>query len=136
LDTVVKLEKRESLNLAVAEGACFDIKFTKLRGENPKPISLVAALTANEKGHLFWKHEEDQKLPAYMKVMQGIHDYKPTTQTALADKLKCTRQHVSEQVKICVEKGLVSKQDLSLTPKGVGVMAPVIQAAKKYANDL
>ena len=136
LDTVVKLEKRESLNLAVAEGACFDIKFTKLRGENPKPISLVAALTANEKGHLFWKHEEDQKLPAYMKVMQGIHDYKPTTQTALADQLKCTRQHVSEQVKICVEKGLVSKQDLSLTPKGVGVMAPVIQAAKKYANDL
>jgi hypothetical protein len=136
LDTVVKLEKREALNLAVAEGACFDIKFTKLRGEHPKPISLVAALTTNEKGHLFWKHEEDQKLPAYMKVMQGIHDYNPTTQTALADKLKCTRQHVSEQVKICVEKGLVNKQDLSLTPKGVGVMAPVIQAAKKYANNL
>jgi hypothetical protein len=135
LDTVVKLEKRESLNFAVAEGACFDIKFTKLRGEHPKPISLVAALTTNENGHLCWKHEEDKKLPAYMKVVQGIHDYKPATQTALAEKLGCTRQHVSEMVKVCVEKGLIIK-DMSLTPKGILALAPIVQAAQKYANDL
>ncbi len=136
LDTVVKLDKRESLNLAVADGACFEINFPKLRGEHPKPISLVAALITNEDGHLCWKHEEDQKLPAYMKIVQGIHDHKPQTQTELAKMLGCTRQHVSEQVKVGVDKGLIVKGNLSLTPKAISTLAPIIQAAKNFANDL
>jgi hypothetical protein len=136
LDTVVKLEKHDSLNLAPTEGACFKLTFTKLRGEHPKPLSLVAALITNGNGHLSWQHEQDHKLSAYMKIVKGIHDHKPPKQSALADMLGCTKQHVSEQIKICSEKGLVNKQDLTLTAKGISALAPVIQAAHKFANDL
>jgi hypothetical protein len=134
LDTVVKLEKREGLNLAATEGACFEVKFSKLRGEAPKPISLVVALTTDGHGNHQWQYEEGQKQPAYMKVMQGILDHKPLTQIALAKQLGCSRQHVSTMVNLAVEKGLLIKVGLCLTQKGTAALAATTQDVQTYAD--
>lgn len=129
LDTVVKLEKRESLNLVTTEGACFEISFTKLRGELFKPKSLVVALTTDGNGNHQWKHEEGHKQPAYMNIVQGIHEHKPVSQVELSEKLGCSRQHISTQVNACIDKGLLKKKGphnktgLSLTPKGLEAVA-------------
>lgn len=119
LDTVIRLDQRESLGLSTVGGACFELKFTKLRGEHPDPMSLTVALITDDQGNLKWQHEEGQKMPAYMKIVQGIYEYKPSSQSALAKQLGCTRQHISTQIKIGIEKGFLNKDGLSLTPVGL-----------------
>lgn len=136
LDTVIKLERREGFNLEATKGACFDISFTKLRGEPPKPISLFVALAADEEGNLHWVHEEGQQQPAYMKIVRAIHELKPASQSALAKKLGCSRQHVHTQVKIGAEKGLLKVNGLSLTEKGIDALATLTQDVHGYSDAL
>lgn len=136
LDTVIKLEDRKSVGLTSAKGASFEMKFTKLRGEPPDPISLAVTLTKDDQGNVKWLHEEGQKLPAYMKIVQGIHEHKPVTQNALAKQLGCSKQHVSAMIKIGVAKGLLNKGGMSLTPKGMELLAPLIHEMQEYANAL
>ena len=119
LDTVIKLEAAEGIGASKSDGANFDIQFTKLRGERPKPDRLRVALARDESGNFTWNTEGIcRSLPAYLKVAQAIYDYKPASQAALVQKLGISKQAVNKQVKIAQGKGLVDASGVKLTSEG------------------
>ncbi|NJZ67448.1 hypothetical protein GO304_01216 [Ralstonia solanacearum] len=94
-----------------------------MRGERPKPDRLRVELTQTEDGYVSWEIEEGHKAPAYVMIAKAIHDKKPLSQSTLAYQLGVSKQHVSKQIKLAMEKGLIAPGKLELTAKGVELVA-------------
>ncbi|AXW00530.1 hypothetical protein CJO81_06975 [Ralstonia solanacearum] len=56
-------------------------------------------------------------------IAKAIHDKKPLSQSTLAYQLGVSKQHVSKQIKLAMEKGLIAPGKLELTAKGVELVA-------------
>lgn len=132
LDTVIRLKaKNEDSN-----GANFEISFTKIRGERPNPYKLTVQLTFDEEGHLKWDTDSVENMPAYLKIAMAIHKHNPKTQAAIVKATGFVKSHVSNQVKILAEKGLLTKESLTLTSKGKEEIAPFLQEESDIEGNL
>jgi hypothetical protein len=118
LDTSIELVEQTSIDLNAADSACFKIRFPKLRGEHPNPLTLVVALAKDEAGKLNWHIGQDEKFPAYMKTLWQLDKLKPKTQAELAKHLGISKQAVGKQLQIAREKKLLDPDSLELTKKG------------------
>lgn len=123
LDTVIRLKaKNEDAN-----GANFEISFTKIRGERPKPYRLAVQLSSDEKANLQWDTDSVETILAYLKIAMAIHKHNPKTQADIVKATGFVKSHVSNQIKILAEKGLVEKKSLALTEKGKEAIASYLQ---------
>ena len=137
LETVIKLEPAESAGPHYEGGACFNIRFTKLRGERPKPDQLRVALEKDDVGNFNWTTDGVQHAgPAYLKVVQAIAVQKPATQIALAKSLSLTKQAVHKQIKIAQDKGLIEASGVELTAKGKKIVEKHCVDLAKYDESL
>ncbi|WP_177198136.1 AAA family ATPase [Nitrosomonas communis] len=118
LDTSIKLIEAEKSIRNPEAGAAFNIEFVKLRGIRPAPDSLKVELIQNEKGYLEWLSEGSEVFPAYYETLRIIRDCKPKSQAEISKILKISASAVSQQLKTAKNKGLLEKDNLSLTKEG------------------
>jgi len=134
LDTVIELKAKDRLPGQPSSGACFEIQFSKLRGNRPKPDRLCVALTQTGSGRVEWTVEEGQDIPAYLRVLREIHRGKHETQKSIADALGISKQAVSEHIKTARAKGYLKKETLELTPAGVTEVKKVFAGEEGYES--
>jgi RecA-family ATPase len=132
LDTVIRLKARNE----DSKGANFEISFTKIRGEKPNPYRLAVQLTSDEEGKLKWDTDSIENMPAYLKIAMAIHKHNPKTQADIVKKTGFVKSHVSTQVKILAEKGLIEKEKLTLTAKGKASVDPYLQDESDMEDNL
>lgn len=119
LDTCIELVEQDGFVMDKPDGASFEIRFSKLRGERPHPDRLCVALKKQEDdGNVVWEVEGAHEIPAYMKVLKVVQDDKPSNQTTLAKQLGMSKQAVYKQVKTARMKGLLTKVGINLTAMG------------------
>ena len=115
LDTIIQLvPDRDS------QFATFDIRFTKIRGEPPKPRSLRVSLVPMTDGRLKWEISSKQvQTNPIWQTLKAIGEDKPTTMTALSKLIGKSHTAASNHVEKLVEKGLADKKPLRLTKLGL-----------------
>lgn len=122
LNTVIKLEAPKGVS-EPAHGACFEITFTKTRGERPDPHTLLVEMSTS-RGIAEWKVV--QAVSQDVRILQMIHDHAPKSQNALAKLMSCASTTVGKKLAPLINKGLVQKTStlISLTASGHDQLTP------------
>lgn len=124
LDTVIRLKARNE----DANGANFEISFTKIRGERPNPCKLAVQLSSDEEGALKWDTgNPQQEQPLYVQCLIAMHQHNPKTQKELSEKMGCVPSNLTDPIKIAFDKELLTKKPLALTPKGKAHIQPLVE---------
>lgn len=130
--TIVKLTTNEKSS----EIASFTVTFPKHRGLRHQPSNLAVKLTPNEEGRSYWHNDSTETMPAYLKIAMAIHKHNPKTQADIVKETGFVKSHVSTQVKILAEKEFLTKESLTLTPKGKEEIAPYLQEESDIESNL